>query len=70
MGYWINFDTTGIRVHLDDCRYASKREKKPENGRWEWAATEPDCGWKMGERKFRECKVCKPDLSLLPSNGT
>ena len=70
MGYWINFDTTGNRVHEDDCRHASKREKKPENGRWEWAARKQDCLRKIGNRAFSKCKVCKPDLSLLRSHGT
>lgn len=60
MGYWINFDRTGIRLHLDSCKYAQHRDEKKKEGRWEWAATKEEVAKKVGSRLVRKCKVC-PD---------
>lgn len=58
MGYWINFDRTGIRIHRDTCRHAQDRDEKKKEGRWEWAATQEEVAEKVGSRLARNCKVC------------
>ena len=57
MGYWINFDRTGIRLHLDSCKYAQNRDEEKKEGRWEWAATKEEADKKAG-LSVRNCQVC------------
>lgn len=58
MEYWINFDRTGVRLHLDSCKYAQGRDEGKKEGKWEWAATTQEVAEKVGSRAVKACKVC------------
>ena len=61
MGYWVNFDTTRVTMHREDCVYVgfAGERKNPRNGKWKAFNTKEDI-YKSTARGLHECGTCMP----------
>ena len=64
MEYYVNEDIpdNAATVHTSECRYAQKRCKKPEDGKWCGPFADRESAWKCaeatGRRNVRFCSHC------------
>ncbi len=70
--YWVNVDTTSLKLHREDCHYAIEHKETPFKGDGELRR---DGGWlsfsdvqeakryhqqHFSVRRFQMCKICQP----------